>query len=339
VIADLIRYCRPLNIRKQTLEPPALPSDAYPIEIDPPDISPYRAGNTGVDYVTRFDSGVAGPHVLVTALVHGNELCGAAALDFLLRANVRPKRGILTLAFCNVEAFGHFDPVRPTASRFIDEDFNRVWSAEVLDGPRRSAELARARVLRPVIAAADFLLDIHSMQHATLPLMLCGPLEKGRAFARAVGYPETIVSDAGHAAGKRMRDYGGFGDADSPKNALLIECGQHWEKASAAVATETLLRFLAHFRMLDEGFLAKHLPKPPPPQKLIEVTDAITIRSERFRFTVDYKGLEVIPTGGTEIARDGDDSVRTPYDECVLIMPSRRLTKGQTAVRLGRYVR
>jgi predicted deacylase len=277
--------------------------------------------------------------VLVTALVHGNELCGAAALDFLLRANVRPKRGILTLAFCNVEAFGHFDPVRPTASRFIDEDFNRVWSAEVLDGPRRSAELARARVLRPVIAAADFLLDIHSMQHATLPLMLCGPLEKGRAFARAVGYPETIVSDAGHAAGKRMRDYGGFGDADSPKNALLIECGQHWEKASAAVATETLLRFLAHFRMLDEGFLAKHLPKPPPPQKLIEVTDAITIRSERFRFTVDYKGLEVIPTGGTEIARDGDDSVRTPYDECVLIMPSRRLTKGQTAVRLGRYVR
>jgi predicted deacylase len=338
VIADLIRYCRPLNIRKQTLEPPALPSDAYPIEIDPPDISPYRAGNTGVDYVTRFDSGVAGPHVLVTALVHGNELCGAVALDFLLRANVRPKRGILTLAFCNVEAFGHFDRVRPTASRFIDEDFNRVWSAEVLDGPRHSAELARARVLRPVIAAADFLLDIHSMQHATLPLMLCGPLEKGRAFARAVGYPETIVSDAGHAAGKRMRDYGGFGDADSPKNALLIECGQHWEKASAAVATETLLRFLAHFRMLDEGFLARHLPKPPPPQKLIEVTDAITIHSERFRFTVDYKGLEVIPAGGTEIARDGDDPVRTPYDECVLIMPSRRLTKGQTAVRLGRYV-
>jgi len=30
--------------------------------------------------------------------------------------------------------------------------------------------------------------------------------------------------------------------------------------------------------------------------------------------------------------------VRTPYDDCVLIMPSRRLVKGQTAVRLGRYV-
>jgi predicted deacylase len=315
-----------------------LPSDTYPIELDPPDISPYRTGNVGIDYVTRFDSGTAGPHVLVTALVHGNELCGAIALDFLLRAGVRPTRGILTLAFCNVAAFGNFDPARPTASRFVDEDFNRVWSPEVLDGPRRSVELMRARAMRPVVAAADYLLDIHSMQHATAPLMLCGPLEKGRAFARAVSYPETIVSDAGHAAGTRMRDYGGFGDAGSPKNALLVECGQHWEATSGAVAKETLLRFLAHFRMLDEGFLAQHLPNPPPPQKLIEVTDAITIRSERFRFTVEYKGLEVIPAQGTEIARDGDEPVYTPYDECVLIMPSRRLSKGQTAVRLGRYV-
>jgi hypothetical protein len=29
--------------------------------------------------------------------------------------------------------------------------------------------------------------------------------------------------------------------------------------------------------------------------------------------------------------------VLTPYDDCVLVMPSRRLTRGSTAVRLGRY--
>jgi hypothetical protein len=32
-------------------------------------------------------------------------------------------------------------------------------------------------------------------------------------------------------------------------------------------------------------------------------------------------------------ARDG----RSHQDECVLIMPSQRLAKGQTAVRLGRF--
>ena len=36
----------------------------------------------------------------------------------------------------------------------------------------------------------------------------------------------------GHAAGMRMRDYGGFGDPKSPKNALLIETGQHWRASS-----------------------------------------------------------------------------------------------------------
>lgn len=314
-------------------------SDDYPIELSPPDISAYRRGNTGVEYVTRFESGAPGPHVLVTALVHGNELCGAIALDFLFRSGIRPRQGLLTLAFCNVAAFSNFDRAKPTASRFIDEDFNRVWSREVLDGSRSSVELARARELRPIVEAADYLLDIHSMQHATAPLLLCGPLEKGRRLARDVGYPEIVVSDQGHAAGKRMRDYEAFGDPNSPKNALLIECGQHWQASSADVAKEMLLRFLAHFRMLDPATLTQHLPKPPPPQKLIEVTEAVTIRSEHFRFNADYKGLEVIPRKGTEIARDSDQPVRTPYDECVLIMPSRRLTRGQTAVRLGRYIR
>lgn len=314
-------------------------SEDYPIELSPPDLTPYRRGNTGVEYVTRLDSGAPGPNVLVAALVHGNELCGAIALDFLFRAGIKPRQGVLTLAFCNIAAFSNFDSAKPTASRFVDEDFNRVWSREVLEGSRSSVELARARELRPVVAAADYLLDIHSMQHATAPLLLCGPHEKGRKFARDIGYPEIVVSDEGHAAGKRMRDYDGFGDPSSPKNSLLIECGQHWQAASADVAKEMLLRFLAHFRMLDTATLTQHLPKPPPPQKVIEVTEAITIRSESFRFDADYKGLEVIPKRGTEIARDGDRSVRTPYDECVLIMPSRRLTKGQTAVRLGRYIR
>ena len=53
------------------------------VELDPPDLSPYAAGNTGIVYVTRFDSGRPGPHVVLNALMHGNEICGAIALDEL----------------------------------------------------------------------------------------------------------------------------------------------------------------------------------------------------------------------------------------------------------------
>jgi hypothetical protein len=75
-----------------------------------------------------------------------------------------------------------------------------------------------------------------------------------------------------------------------------------------------------------------------PMQKVIEVTQAVTITGNRFEFVEPYVGLEVISKQGSLIGHDGDREVRTPYENCVLIMPSRRLVRGQTAVRLGRYI-
>jgi predicted deacylase len=318
-----------------------VPEPNYAMELTPPDIEPYRAGNTGIDYVTRFDSGIAGPHVLVTALTHGNEICGAIALDRFFRAGLRPRQGRLTLAFDNVAAYRNFDPRVPTASRFVDEDFNRLWSPATLDGPRQSIELTRARALRPIVDAADFLLDIHSMQYATAPLMLAGTLERSVALARRVGIPELVMCDAGHAAGPRMRDYGAFGDPASSKTALLIEAGQHWERRAAEVATDVMLRFLIVLGTLTEED-AEPLGGPDfhsrPRQRVIQVTEAVTITGDRFEFVEDFRGLEVLPKKGTLIGRDEGREVRTPHDDCVLIMPSRRLAKGQTAVRLGRYI-
>jgi predicted deacylase len=314
-----------------------MPTDSYAIELSAPDITPYAAGNTGIAYVTSFESGRTGPHVLLNALTHGNEICGAIALDEIFRAGVRPTAGKLTLSFANVAAYRRFDAADPGASRFVDEDFNRVWDTAVLGGPRTSAELTRARELRRLIDSVDLLLDIHSMQHATAPLMLAGLSDKCLTLAHRIGVPELIVRDAGHAAGRRMRDYGGFSDPTSPKAALLVECGQHWEKRSAAVAIETTWRFLAVSGVLSSPEATRVLAASPPPQRVVTVTDAVTIASDRFEFSADYRGLEVIPRAGTVIARDGERDIRTPYDECVLIMPSRRLTRGQTAVRLGRF--
>jgi len=312
--------------------------NAYTVEISAPDISPYRKGNTGIEYATTIDSGKPGPHVMITALAHGNEICGAIVLDELLRADIRPLHGKLTLMFCNVEAFERFDLAQPEASRWVEEDFNRVWTAEVLDGPRSTADLRRARVIRPLVDTADLLLDIHSMQHPSDPLVLAGPLEKGRILAAEVGYPALAVCDAGHAAGRRMRDYAAFGDTASPKNALLVECGQHWAKQTVNVARETTLRFLARFGIIDPERGPFRFAESPLTQKTVEVTHPVTITAEAFRFARPFTGLEVIAEAGTLIGLDGESEVRTPYDDCVLVMPSKRLYRGQTAVRMGRFV-
>jgi predicted deacylase len=313
--------------------------DIYPVELQAPDITPWRAGNTGIPYLTTLDSGLPGPHAMVLAATHGNELCGALTVAALFETGFRPVLGKVTLGFANVAAYERFNPADPSVSRFVDEDFNRVWDKTTLNGPRRSVELARAREMRPLIDTVDYLLDIHSMQHATDPLMLAGMLPRSTELARATGVPRLIVRDAGHAAGRRLRDYDRFGDPTATAAALLVECGQHWERSSATVAWETALRFLHALDLLAPDYRARHLTMaPPPPTRAIDVTDAITITSDRFRFVRDFRGQEVIAEAGTLLGMDDGREIRTPYPECVLIMPSRRMVRGQTAVRLGRFV-
>jgi len=318
---------------------PATLPDHYPVELEPPDLSAYEAGNTGVPYFTTFTSGRAGPDVMITALVHGNELCGAIALDHLFRSGIRPKCGTLTLGFCNVAAYSEFRADYPALSRFVDEDFNRVWDLDALEGARHSLERARAREIRPLVARAEILLDLHSMQHATGPLVLAGRHEKGRRLAEKVGVPPLIVLDAGHAAGRRLRDYDFFDDPSDPRSALLVECGQHWSRESAAVAIETSYRFLHAMGQIDEDTLLRYCsPERPPRQKVVEIVEVVTVKTDSFRFHGDFRGMEIIPRAGTEIGRDGETPIRTPHDNCILIMPTRRLSRGLTAVRLGRFI-
>jgi len=314
-----------------------------PIELLPPDISPYRHSASGVDYVHVLDSGRPGPTVMVQALTHGNELCGALALDWLFQQgmgrSLQPLQGRLILSFANVAAFERFDPADPNASRCVDEDLNRVWADAVLFGPRDSLELRRARQLQPFVDAADVLFDIHSMQDACRPLMVCGLLDKGADFACRLGMPGDLLIDTGHPSGLRMRDRGGFGDPASPKNALLIECGQHWERSAVEVAIDGLLRFLRLTGMVDAAWAEARLRLPLPAlQHRIRVNQAVTALSSDFHFLFPVRGLDVIARAGTPYAQDGKTIFSTEFDNTVLVMPSMKHGQpGNTMVRLGRF--
>lgn len=313
-------------------------SAPYPIEIAFPDLRPHAEGNCGISYLYQFDSGVPGPHVMVNALTHGNEVSGAIAVSDLLTLGCHPRRGRLTLCFANVGAYLSFDRSRPDASRFLDQDFNRLWTAEILDDASRdSRELRRARELRPVIDVADCLLDLHSMHERSEPLLLSGPLDKGIEFARALGAPRTIIVDQGHAEGCRLRDYDAYGDPRSARNALLVECGQHWEAASVAVTKDCVARFLWVSGSMDEHDLPAGWLRPTQSaQRVVRVTDVVVATSMDFRFTEAYTGLEVIADAGTVIAWSDGKPVETPYDDCMLVMPSlRQLRPGVTVVRFG----
>ena len=312
------------------MEPAAIPH--FPVEFAAPDLAPWRAGNTGVPGFSTAAAAAAGPHVVVVALLHGNEIGGAIVLERLLRAGLRPSRGRLTVGFANLAAYARFDPAQPTVSRFVDEDMNRVWDPAVLDGPRTSVELARAREIRPVIDDADLLLDLHSMLWPSDPLILSGMSGKGRQLARALGTPGLVVADRGHQTGPRLIDYPRFLDEGAPAAACLVEAGQHWRGETVAVmqrAVEGLLQYSG----LGAGSAAGSAAG-----RCAEVTQAVTAATSGFTFVQAYRGGDVVARRGTLIAVDGTTEIRTPYDDCLLVMPSLRASRGHTAVRLARFV-
>lgn len=323
-------------------EPPmlaAVPLPRFAVEVAPPDLAPWIEGNTGIAGFTSFAATAPGPHVALVGLMHGNELAGAIVLDRLLRAGLRPKRGRLTLGFANLAAFARFDPAHPTASRFLDEDLNRVWDGATLDGPRQSAELDRARAMRPLIDTVDVLLDLHSMLWPSDPLILCGETERGRHLALAIGTPPLVVADAGHISGKRLIDYAHFADPEGDAMANLVEAGQHWRPETADTALACAAGLLRHLGMADTH---PALPPAPPAhaarRRYAQVTEAVTASTAGFAFTQTYRGGDVIARRNTLIALDGDTEIRTPHDECLLVMPSLRPSRGHTAVRLARLV-
>ena len=310
---------------------PAFAPDTAPLEVLPRDLSAYRPGNTGIDYVHRFESGKPGPHVLVNALTHGNEICGMVAATHLLDTGVRPKIGTLTVSFANMEAYNAFDIDNPYENRQLVHNLNRIWSPEWLDGSEQSPELRRARELRPVLDAADYVLDIHSTRAPVQPFWVYPEVDRNTALAAAVGAPAVqLVMPAGRFPGTGVLNYGRHGDpASNSGGALVVECGQHFAQSAALLATDVTLRFLAHLGLIDAP--ANSAPAAPAqPFRLLEVH---MVKSEDFTFTRPLLGFEVFNKGEL-IAINAGEEIRSPCDNCTIFMPTRMPIVGREAVYL-----
>lgn len=301
-----------------------------PIELLPRDLSPYRAGNTGIDYVHRFESGQPGPHVLINALTHGNEFCGMVAACHLLDTAVRPQIGTLTVSFANVEAYQSFNPDSPFDSRQIDHNLNRIWSSDWLDGSQDSIELRRARALRPAVEAADHILDIHSTSQDVVPFWVYPAFERNAALACSIAQPAVhLVMPGNLGASTPLIRYDSHGRADGKGVALVVECGQHFKQASADLAVEVTLDFLGHFGLID------HQPTASVAPRRFELLYTHVIKHAEFRFVRPLIGFEVFAKGEL-IATDGDEEIRALCDDCTVFMPARTPIVGREGVYLTR---
>ena len=301
------------------------------IEVMPRDLSAYRQGNVGVDYVHRFESGVPGPHVLINALTHGNEFCGMVAACHLLDTGVRPLRGTLTVSFSNVAAYETFDPAKPFDSRQITHNFNRIWSSQWLDGPEDSVELRRARAMRTVVAEADHILDIHSTSQDVMPFWVYPDFARNAQVASALVAPAVhLVMPQGLGSGTPVIQHGQHGLANSQAGAALVaECGQHFKQSSADLATNVALDFLGHFGLIERAVGTGAAPRR------FELLRTHVVAQADFRFVRPVIGFETFAQGEL-IAMDGDEPIHAPCDDCTLFMPTREPIVGREGVYLTR---
>jgi len=314
-----------------------------PVEVLPRDISAYRRGTTGIDFVHRFVGPRPGPSVGIAGLTHGNEICGMEAVTWLLDLGLRPRRGTLTLWLGNVAAYEALradDLAHQTRHRFVDRDMNRVWADDVLHGDRTSQEAARARELLPVVESLDALLDIHSTTFCDIPFLIYPDHPRNRRLAEAPGWPgRHVLMRGGQHSGLTMLERGRFGDATSDALALGVECGTHLSRAACETARQMALGFLDVLDMLPDGFAAQHRVSPTAdtPIRRYAIRQVFRPRGDGARFVRGFAPFEEV-SAGTPIVVDGDEVFAAPFDRCTILMPSPVATAGRDMVTLAEEV-
>jgi len=325
---------------------------SYPpslIQVTPRDLSPYRAGTAGIDYVHTFDSGVAGPHLMINSLSKGNEICGSEAVAALLDDGVRPIRGRLTLSFANVEAYERLDVHDPAPSKFLDVNFNRIWNDATIDGPSTAREVERARQMRPVVRDADVLLDLLSDCFYRAPDPWNDPpllayIEKPatRRLGDRIGFPLHHVGCPARAGGEHsglLFEYGRFSDHDCAAAAFLAECGPHFARRSVDNCLNVAARFLRALEMTDRDTAVRYGALVDEGEIAL-YTDMIapTAETDAFRWAGEFRGHETFARGEL-IATDGARRIEAPWDDCVLITVADRVRRGEGIGHLIRRIR
>jgi succinylglutamate desuccinylase len=183
----------------------------------------------------RYTSGEPGPLLIVTAGVHGNEPAGVLALGRVMKRlqELAPRmRGELVAFAGNRAALGR-------GVRFVDDDFNRIWSAESVRAmrstpherrnseQREQAELLDAlegEIARP--HARVILLDLHSTSAGGPPFSLMGDTLQNRKIAFALGVPVLLGLEE-NIDGTLLEYFGERGFT-----SLVLEGGQNQDPAT-----------------------------------------------------------------------------------------------------------
>ncbi len=215
----------------------------------------------------HFASVEPGPRLLVTGAVHGDEICGPAAIKRVIGAletgAILLKKGSVTFVpVCNPQAYAK-------GVRFIERNLNRFLV------PQTAPDCYEARLgnlLCPLLEQCDVLLDLHSDPSGNVPFVFVGAFDRTEevAFAASLGAKHLVAGWAETYArmGRCVQDKPSDESTGTTEYArrfgaktVTLECGQHQDPAAQQVAYHAILRALASLDLTDPPSLP---PVAPP---------------------------------------------------------------------------
>lgn len=251
--------------------------------------------------------GRSAQHVVLGFAIHGNEHGSLpAALALQQRLGKTPPAGPVTLLLGNVEA-------AERDVRFLDEDFNRVFTFDRLADSR---ERKRAELVRPILDACDVFLDFHQTQTPTESAFWTFP------WSRQLGLLATALRLAPRGLTRRRGQSFSAGlrcldeyVRDQGKLGLTVELGlRGQDPAQAARAFAGAIDLLRIVDAVARGESSlEGLAAQSPPVAWFETAQIVPSEPPRLRLREGLRNWSPL-TAGEELAAPGTGSVRCPFD-------------------------
>lgn len=330
---------------------PSINLTTLPEEISLAEERPFQA--------IRFKSPLPGPHILITAAVHGNETAGTFAMTRLIKqieeGEIKLQGGALTLIpVTNPKAYR-------LQRRAGDRNLNRRLTP--VDQPIQFEDHV-ANWLCPILAEHDGLLDLHTFQSGDQPFALFGPQNNTgplEPFSQA-SVEESIVQRLGcnrfvygwldtYAKGMKRRakevESGrfdaknvdidamyGVGTTEFMRSkggwAITLECGQHEDIKGREVAYQAIINTL-----ILTGLIAGPTPAAAKDPQVLGLYDVYDRFHAEDTFAKTWKSFDAI-TKGELIGTRADGTQITAEQDCLIVFPNMKSQPGQEWFYLAR---
>ncbi|PKA98969.1 succinylglutamate desuccinylase [Flavobacteriaceae bacterium MAR_2009_75] len=261
--------------------------------------------------IGEYTSGVAGPLLFVTAGIHGNEPSGVIALKKVFKELEQTQPSIKG-TFVGVS--GNKKALEKNV-RFIDEDLNRTWEPENIEGKEhRSHEYKEMLEIIDVLNRyrekgfdKHYFLDCHTTSSESLPFVSVQDVNDNNEWAHRFptyiikGFSDLINGDIDHYL-SRTGLTGFVFEAGQHQNKTAVENqeGVIWLALHEALGLN--LSLLSCYPECVENFAKKNAPS----QKTFEISYRHGLKdTDEFKMLPGFKNFDKIEKGQSLALQNG----------------------------------